>query len=246
VEFLARGVRLAHRNRFSALFVSLIAFILVTPGAELVEEGRAAGGPPLLETIAFMAVLTVAAGSVQRGLLGKLLVLGLGLPAAVLGRVTGPFVSDAWEVAGYLANVAFLGYVIAALLGFIFRGRRVTRETLAAAMCVYLLLGAMWALAYSTCAALEPSPFAISGQAEPAPTMRIARSGSVTVLYFSYTTLTTVGYGDIVPTSAFTRMLANVEALAGQLYLTVLVARLVSLHIAHAQADDPTRDGPGQ
>jgi hypothetical protein len=54
------------------------------------------------------------------------------------------------------------------------------------------------------------------------------------VLYFSLATLTTLGYGDIVPTSAVSRMLASVEAVVGQLYLTVLVARLVGLHIAHS------------
>jgi voltage-gated potassium channel Kch len=53
--------------------------------------------------------------------------------------------------------------------------------------------------------------------------------------YFSFMTLTTVGYGDIVPHSTAARTLAGLEAVTGQIYLTVLVARLVGLHIVHAQ-----------
>jgi hypothetical protein len=52
--------------------------------------------------------------------------------------------------------------------------------------------------------------------------------------YFSFITLTTVGYGDIVPHSPAARTLAALEAITGQIYLTVLVARLVGLHIVHA------------
>ena len=54
------------------------------------------------------------------------------------------------------------------------------------------------------------------------------------MVYYSFVTLTTLGYGDIVPVSPSARALATLEALTGQLYLTVLVARLVGLHITHA------------
>ncbi len=54
--------------------------------------------------------------------------------------------------------------------------------------------------------------------------------------YFSFETLTTLGYGDIVPRSPAARMLATIEAVMGQIYLTVLIARLVGLHIAHASS----------
>ncbi len=54
------------------------------------------------------------------------------------------------------------------------------------------------------------------------------------MLYFSFSTLTTLGYGDIVPVSPLARMLTSVEAITGQLYLTVLVARLVGLHITES------------
>jgi voltage-gated potassium channel Kch len=54
--------------------------------------------------------------------------------------------------------------------------------------------------------------------------------------YFSFVTLTTIGYGDIVPRSAAGRIFASLEAVMGQIYLAVLVARLVGLHIIHAES----------
>ena len=74
----------------------------------------------------------------------------------------------------------------------------------------------------------------------PGP-FRTAQEGTQTsapMIYFSFVTLTTLGYGDIVPLSPAARALAMVEALLGQLYLTVLVARLVGLHITHSQQEE--------
>ena len=64
--------------------------------------------------------------------------------------------------------------------------------------------------------------------------MRFGGEHSVNPLYYSFVTLTTLGYGDISPASSMARMLAAIEAVVGQVYLTVLVARLVGLHIAQA------------
>ena len=59
------------------------------------------------------------------------------------------------------------------------------------------------------------------------------RDTSATLLYFSYTTLTTLGYGDIVPVNEFARVFTSVEAIGGQLFLAVFIARLIGLHLAH-------------
>ena len=64
--------------------------------------------------------------------------------------------------------------------------------------------------------------------------MRLRAAEAVLPLYYSFITLTTLGYGDVVPVSAAARMFAAIEAVMGQLYLAVLVARLVGLHISHA------------
>jgi voltage-gated potassium channel Kch len=77
---------------------------------------------------------------------------------------------------------------------------------------------------------LQPGSFV--GLSAVPPNDYVARY--MEVRYFSFITLTTVGYGDIVPHSSATRSLAALEAIVGQIYLTVLIARLVGLHIVHA------------
>jgi hypothetical protein len=95
----------------------------------------------------------------------------------------------------------------------------VTTETVLGAICVYLLIGFSFAFIYSGIALLNASPF-FQGQS-PATINN--------TLFFSYTTLTTVGYGDLVPAMSLGQTFAMLEALFGQIYLVLIVARLVSL-----------------
>src|SRR5262249_34513314 len=121
------------------------------------------------------------------------------------------------------------------ILRFIFSKQRVTIDTLCASLCIYLLLGFVWALGYCALSVCNDSAFTFSPPVEePAPVMQMGRGNSIHALYYSLSTLTTLGYGDIVPRSSGARVLAVLEAIVGQLYLTVLVARLVGLHIVHS------------
>src|SRR5262249_35868302 len=112
---------------------------------------------------------------------------------------------------------------------------RVTLDTLFASLCVYLLLGVVWALAYSIVAILDPAAFRLTLQTGEFTTgLPVHREGRSAALYFSFATLTTLGSGDISPISPVTRMLTTFEAITGQFYLAVLVARLVGLHITES------------
>lgn len=97
--------------------------------------------------------------------------------------------------------------------------RVVTTETVLGALCVYLLLGFSFAFVYSAIGALGSGPF-FTGQSHATPN---------DYLFFSYTTLTTVGYGNLVPAGTVGQTFAMLEALTGQIYLIIVVARLVSL-----------------
>ena len=125
----------------------------------------------------------------------------------------------------FIPAVLFLAFVVANLLLFILRAIRIDSEVLCAGMAGYLMLGVLWAGAYVLTAHLVPGAFLFGSS----PTFGEEMKG-FTSLYFSFITLSTVGYGDIAPASSVARMLAMMEAITGTLYMAVLVARLVSLH----------------
>ncbi|MGO8950707.1 MAG: ion channel [Ktedonobacterales bacterium] len=105
------------------------------------------------------------------------------------------------------------------ILGHISTHRVVTTQTVLGAICVYLLIGFSFAFIYSAAALLMSSPFFIGN---PPATIN-------NTLFFSYTTLTTVGYGNLIPASNLGQTFAMLEVLFGQIYLVLIVARLVSL-----------------
>ena len=110
---------------------------------------------------------------------------------------------------------------------------RVTMSRVLASLCAYLMIGLVWAEVYAAVAALSPGAFNV-----PQGWPQVGSGELVTMaVYFSYVTLTTLGYGDITPATETTRSLAVTEAIVGQLYLTVMVARLVGLFVAHEHSE---------
>ncbi len=103
------------------------------------------------------------------------------------------------------------------------RQTEITIEIIKAAMSAYFLIGLMWSFVYLAIEVLRPGSFQVA-------------SGTPLnhdqFIYFSFVTLTTVGYGDVTPISNGARSLAILEAVMGQFYLAVTVARLVSIHLA--------------
>ena len=155
------------------------------------------------------------------------------LPAATLS-IGGHFLtSSAREVslfAGNLIAAVFFVLVTGKIIHSIFVSRELSLDSIFGAICGYLLLGIAWGLMYARIHAVNPESFqfddAIRQQMEQGDYSRQI------LIYFSFVTLTTVGYGDITPLSTPARTLAWVEAMTGQLYLAVLIAGLISSLVA--------------
>jgi hypothetical protein len=149
---------------------------------------------------------------------------------------------DSRLIAEYVLGLAFLGFTIWVMLRAALSGPHVTFDTLCAALSVYLLLGVFWAIGYSLLDITEPgaSFFNTTGATETEEPMRFGTDRSIYPLYFSFVTMTTLGYGDIVPNSPAARMLAAAQAVLGQFYVAVLLARLVALHVSESRGN---RDG---
>ena len=125
--------------------------------------------------------------------------------------------------------LCFLGFVIAHLVRSTLVAQQVDAQVLCAAITAYLMLGLFWTMAYILVGSLSPEAFAFSTGEESSHTMN-----RFNAFYFSFVTLSTVGYGDITPVSKAARMLAVTEAMTGMLYVAVLIARLVALYTSSA------------
>jgi hypothetical protein len=129
-----------------------------------------------------------------------------------------------WREVSTLATLIALGCVV---LSLVLRRGSITIRRIEGAIAVYLLLGFTWAQAYELVGLWHPGAFAGAANGEV----------SQLLTYYSFVTLTTMGYGDIMPVHPLARALAVLEALTGQLYLTILLARLVSLELRSRQGD---------
>jgi hypothetical protein len=126
-------------------------------------------------------------------------------------------------------SLIYLGFLLAAVAAQVFREGRVTGHRICGAIVVYLLLGSLWAQLYQVVALTIPHAFRLpEGLAGGDPDL-LQR----TMTYFSFITLTTTGYGDITPVHPVARTLTMLEALVGQLYPAITLARLVSLAVVH-------------
>ncbi len=127
-------------------------------------------------------------------------------------------------IAGNIIGALFFAFTAIMIIDYLFREDKVTGEMIMGAVCVYFLMGLIWAFVFSTMEILQPGSFKIAQGLVNKPALA----------YYSYVTLTTLGYGDITPISSPARSLSLLEAMMGQLYLAVLVARLVGLHISQS------------
>lgn len=126
-----------------------------------------------------------------------------------------------------------IGFFCVTIVSYVLRRGRVNSDRIFAAICVYMLMGYGWSFVYSILVEVQPHAFVAT--TEVGLHDFVARL--LQLRYFSFMTLTTVGYGDIVPHSPVARTLAVLEAVMGQFYLVVLVGRLVGLHIVHETAE---------
>ncbi|HEU0209747.1 MAG TPA: potassium channel family protein [Candidatus Udaeobacter sp.] len=210
-------------DRFSTvqLLVVLVVFFTCAP---FVEEMR---GGNLILSVLFSMVLLAAVLAVAKRKRVLIIAIILVIPA-IVGRWINHFRPDMIHPAVFLVfALVLLAFVIAHMLRFILRAPVVNVEVLCASISVYLMLGLIWSIAYWLVDDLTP------GGAFSFNTIRGAETmNGFTGFYFSFITLSTVGYGDITPVSRIARWLAAMEAMTGLLYVAVLIARLVSLYSA--------------
>lgn len=136
---------------------------------------------------------------------------------------------------GSISWLLFFGYVTWSLLRRVLKQREVTGETISMSISIYLFLGVSWGLLYIVIFAYQPAAFSFGAS------QGISEQHVFPVfIYFSLTTLSTIGFGDITPLTLQARYAAVAEGITGQFYLAILVARLVGLQMSTAAAPSTT------
>jgi hypothetical protein len=213
--------------RFSAaqFLIALVFLFIVFPFLELFKNGD--------NMEAMLMTLVLVSGVLAVGRRRRTLVLAVVLVSpALVSRWINMLRPDLLPAEAYLVPaLIFIGFVMLQFLYFILRAPRVNSEVLCAGVAVYLLLGIIWMFAYILVARLNPTDAthlgAFSYNIGPPATHFL---NSFDAFYFSFITLSTVGYGDITPLSHIARTLAMTEAMTGTLYMAVLISRLVALY----------------
>ena len=136
-----------------------------------------------------------------------------------------------------LLFAVFLGLIIVAMSRHVFAGGRhaSTINRLYGAVCIYILMGMFFADLHLVVNTLHPGSY-LCQAGQCGSNFQTSFQNGVH-LYFSFITLATVGYGDIIPATWFSGMIAAMEAIVGQMYVAILVARLVGLHLAAVDAE---------
>ena len=210
-------------RRFALLLLALLLDLLVSPFLEGFRIGNIAFS--IFSTVVLFSALYSLSETKKRFSLGFILWV-----PAIAGVWLGHFAPNFSITAkAPILMTFFLIYITYRLLTHVLRSDEVTSETIYAALCIYLLLGMIWGMLHFGLESFQP------GSYEGLSTLAGYSEGlGSSCLYYSYVTLTTLGYGDVTPVTAAARSLSFVEALMGQLFLAVLIARLVGSHIAHS------------
>jgi len=217
-------------SNFSYLLIALLIFIIGVPVASDLDLISL----QMSKVLGASSLLAVGVWSLRGA--GHLYSAGMlvaitGIVLSVLSIVRE---SDMLHVISLLAMFVFL--LLATFNAFrqIAVGNDISPNRIVGAVCVYLLLGVMWSIAYTVLEFLQPDSF--KGLTE-----LVSPAWKLDWIYFSFVTITTLGYGDITPLTQTARSLTVTEAIVGQFYIAVLVAGLVSAYIS-SKRDSNDRD----
>jgi voltage-gated potassium channel len=133
-------------------------------------------------------------------------------------------------------NIVYFGLICAFLARYIFTTRRVTLEVICAAMCFYMLLAVLWAAIYTNLELFYGNAFTFQGQLGATAGLDPEKLFQY-MIYYSFVTLSTLGYGDITPAHLVSRNWAAMEAMIGQFFIAIVMARLVSIYTVEKEKE---------
>jgi len=226
LQALSRGLARLQEWRFLLLTLVLATWMLLSPrlgDGWLVEV--------LMQVLLLNCMLVTLWVSVEKRRLKALLFALWGLALAASLALMLPIAPGRGELLGRIEVVCRVPILLACATGillFVFRRGPITLDSIFAAVVAYLLIAIAFAEAYVFLQICVPESFKFPAASDAATPSNLAGS----LMYFSFVTIATLGYGDMLPNTQFARMLVVNEAVVGQFYVAVIVALLVSRFIA--------------
>ncbi|MGD8446488.1 MAG: potassium channel family protein [Desulfobacterales bacterium] len=204
-------------------FIYLLVFVLMLIAIQPLDE--AIGKYGILLDLISTAILVSAIYAISQRKSSRIVGVLLAIPLLVSLWLN--FLKITWlQMSGIVSGITFFAFINIFILRFIFSREEITKDLIAGAAVVYLLTAIMWTFAYRFIEMIHPGSFTI------------AQSQSIgdqsPFLYYSFVTITTLGYGDIFPVTTAAKYCAILEAVIGQLYLVITVAWLVGVHISQS------------
>ena len=207
-----------YKDRFLFLIVFMVALVVMGPFIN--EFVRLRFFMNLCFSIIFIATIYAVSQKRFHIIIAVILII----PTLIALWSEDIKANNALLTIGYLCGLIVFAFAVISILIFLFSQQEVTRQTISAAVAVYLLLALMWTFIYRLIENLYPESFAVAHD-------QLMGAENI-FLYFSLVTITTLGYGDITPIGSQALALSVLEAITGQIYLVVVVAWFVGLYVS--------------
>jgi len=216
-EIIDAKVVLTLRQRCLHLFATLLLLLVTVPFLEGTSFGR------VLLNVINMLILIAATAAVARSRLALVIAVLLGGSTIIFQGLGFLFDDPSHLLASRGFGASFYVVTVSYLLAYVMRHEVLTPDKLYGAASVFLMLGILWSYFYSIVLDFYPGALAAGGNPVSQPAVS-------ELVYFSFTVLTSTGFGDIAPVHPVARMLCVLEQILGLLYIAILIARLAGTY----------------
>ncbi|MEP6932727.1 MAG: ion channel [Nitrospirota bacterium] len=204
------------QQRCFLLFLALLALLIAIPFLSETAHGR------LIVGLCNIIMLLTAVGAVGRSKLPLAIAIFLAVPTLtfqLLGLQSG---GSGYKVWSWSCNAVLYSFTLGNLLHYVLRQDRITADKLYGAVAAYMLIAILWAFLHGVLQYFYPGAYAISGKVQ---TLDLPD-----FIYFSFSIITTAGFGDITPVLLQSRFLVILEGVTGVMYVAILIARLTGVY----------------
>ena len=211
------------------LLFALLSLVVLFPFLEPFRGGRAAIA--VYDLVILVLALRAARATGPETRIGYV----LAIPAVALHVTASYWGGDVLVMSSFAAQAVFHAFVVVCLMRYILRDHVMTLDELFAAAGLYVLMAFVFAYLYALLERFSPGSFAVAAASNPD-----GHASWWELLYFSFTCLTTIGFGDVTPVNDHARSLVMIEQMVGVLYIALIISRLVALQARRGRVDDDT------